>query len=76
MRCYFLREGHIASVEMLTGLSDQDAITKAQMLFSERGHQFDGFEVWDHTRLVIRQPNPFAADHQPGANNNPSAIVF
>jgi hypothetical protein len=59
MQCYFMRDGHIAGVEMLTGLSDQDAIAKAQMLFSERGHRFDGFEVWDRARVVVRHPDPF-----------------
>ena len=32
----FVRAGHIAGVEMLTGLSDEDAIVKAHLLFSER----------------------------------------
>jgi hypothetical protein len=76
MRCYFLREGHIAGIEMLTGLSKQDAIAKAHMLFSEHGHRFDGFEVWDRGRVVIRHPDPFAAEHQPGAKSNLSGIVF
>jgi hypothetical protein len=31
MRCFFLREGHIAAVEMLPDLSDQEAIAKAHM---------------------------------------------
>ncbi len=70
MRCYFIREGHIADVEMLTGLSDQDAIAKAHMLFSARGRQFDGFEVWDRARVVMRYPDPFAAERQPGAKSN------
>ena len=48
MRCFFVRDGRIAGVEMLTGLSDQDAIAKAHKLFFlERCAQFDGFEVWD-----------------------------
>ena len=35
MRCYFLIDGHIAGIEMLTGLSDRDAISKARLaLFS------------------------------------------
>jgi hypothetical protein len=53
MLCYFLRDGHIAGVEMLPlGLSDQDAITRAHTLSSKRKGPFDGFEVWDHARFV------------------------
>ena len=37
MRCFFVRAGRIVGVEMLTGLSDEDAIAKAHLLFSERG---------------------------------------
>jgi hypothetical protein len=36
------------------------AIAKANMLFSERGHRFDGFEVWDRARVLMRRPDPFA----------------
>jgi hypothetical protein len=46
MRCFFLRNGHVAAVEMLSGLSDEAAIAKAHLLFSERGQHFDAFEVW------------------------------
>jgi hypothetical protein len=53
MLCYFLRDGHIAGVEMLPlGLSDEDAITRAHTLSSKRKGSFDGFEVWDHARFV------------------------
>ena len=41
---------------MLTSLSDQDATAKARVLFSERESRFDGFEVWDGPRVVIRHP--------------------
>ncbi len=54
MRCYFLIDGHIAGIEMMTGLSDRDAVTKARLLFSERMIPFDGYEVWDQTRFVFR----------------------
>ena len=60
MRCFFLRNGHVAEVEMLTGLSDQEAIAKAQKLFFlERPGQFEAFEVWDRIRVVFRHPDPF-----------------
>ena len=57
MRCYFLIDGHIAGIEMLTGLSDRDAISKARLLFSEGRIPFDSYEVWDQTRFVFRHPN-------------------
>jgi hypothetical protein len=57
MLCYFLRDGHIAGVEMLPlGLSDEDAITRAHTLSSKRKGPFDGFEVWDRSRFVFRLP--------------------
>ena len=53
MRCYFLRAGRIAGVEILPlGLSDEDAIARAHTLSSKRKGPFDGFEVWDRARLV------------------------
>ena len=56
MRCYFVRADHLAGVEMLTGLSDKDAIAKALLLFSERSPHFDGVEVWEGTRFVFTHP--------------------
>ena len=56
MRCYFMRDGHIEAVEELPGLSDEKAIAKAHALFSVRKHLFEGFEVWDRTRVLIRRP--------------------
>jgi hypothetical protein len=53
MPCYFLRDGHVAGVEMMPlGLSDKDAIARAQLLLSKRKGLFDGFEVWDRARFV------------------------
>ena len=72
MRCFFLRNGHIAAVEMLPGLSDQDAIAKAQNLFFlDRQGQFEGFEIWERTRSVFRHPNRDAA--KPAVNQSPRA---
>jgi hypothetical protein len=46
MRCYFLRDGHLAGVEMLPlGLSDEDAIAWAHILSSKRKGPLDGLEV-------------------------------
>ena len=59
MYCFFMRAGHIADLSTsMTGLSDQDAIAMAHLLFLERGAGFDGFEVWDRARMVIRHPDP------------------
>lgn len=60
MRCYFLRAGHIEAVEILTGLSEQDAVAKAHQMYLERKAVYDGFEVWDRTRVVVRHPDPYA----------------
>jgi hypothetical protein len=62
MRCYFMRGGHIEAVEELPGLADEEAIAKAHALFSERRHSFEGFELWDRTRVLIRHPEPAAAN--------------
>jgi hypothetical protein len=56
MRCFFLCNGHIAGVETLSGLSDQEAIAKAHLLFSERSTHFDSFELWDRARVLLRHP--------------------
>jgi hypothetical protein len=61
MRCFFLRNGHVAEVAMLTGLLDQEAVARAQKLFFlERQGEFDAFEVWDRIRAVFRHPDPYA----------------
>jgi hypothetical protein len=54
MRCYFMRGGHIVDVQELPGLSNEEATAKAHALFLEREHLFEGFELWDRTRLVIK----------------------
>lgn len=56
MRCYFMRDGHIGAVEMLTGTSDAAAIAQAQALFEQCKDKFAGFEVWDRARFVHRYP--------------------
>ena len=48
MPCYFLRDGHVAGVEMMPfELSDEGAIAVAHVLLS-----LDGFELWDRARFV------------------------
>jgi hypothetical protein len=60
LRCYFLSGGHIVAVEVFTDLSDEEAVAKAHQLFLEEGPHFEGFEVWERTRMVIRHPAPQA----------------
>jgi hypothetical protein len=63
MQCYFMRDGHIEAVEELPGVSEEEAITKAHALFSERKQHFEGFELWDRARVLIRHPAPAAANN-------------
>jgi len=45
-------------VEELPGLSDAEAVKKAQALFDERKTQFsyEGFEVWERARMIAQYP--------------------
>jgi hypothetical protein len=63
MRCYFMRGGRIEAVEELAGLSDEQALAKAHALFSERKHKFEGFELWNRTRVIIRHPEHAASNN-------------
>ncbi len=54
MRCYFLKDGHIKSVQELPDLTEAEAIEQARLLFSERSQLFEGFELWDRDRFIIR----------------------
>jgi hypothetical protein len=61
MQCYFLRNGHLAGVEMLPpSFSDEDAIARALILSSKRKGPLDGLEVWDggprSSGILIRTP--------------------
>jgi hypothetical protein len=56
MRCYFMRGGHIAAVEILDVKSDEEAVEKCAALFEERKSRFEGFEVWDRTRKIAEGP--------------------
>jgi hypothetical protein len=60
MRCYFMRSGHIAGVEAIPGLPDDEAVRRAHELFAEKqkAHAYDGFEVWDLARIVFQHPTP------------------
>ena len=41
MRCYFMRGGHIAAIELLNAKSDEEAIQQCQALFEERKSKFE-----------------------------------
>ena len=57
MRCYFLRDGHIAGVEILpAGISDEEAIAKAHAAVLKRKGLFESLEVWEGSRFVYRAP--------------------
>lgn len=58
MRCYFMRGGHIQAAEELPGLTDAEAVEKGRALYAARQNEFDGFEVWDRTRVLVQYPDP------------------
>jgi hypothetical protein len=75
MRCYFMRDGHIVDVELIPGLTDEQAIEKGHALFKAHNLKLDGFEIWDLKRVVIQHPPPEAestaeiipiSSHRPG----------
>jgi len=71
MRCYFMKGGHIAAVELLSGTTDQDRIAEARELFTMKGlpRGAEGFEVWDQARFVYRYPEKEAG--KPPASAQP-----
>lgn len=56
MRCYLIRKGHIAAVEVLGAGPDEALVEQARALFEKRESEFEGFEVWDCARFVYRYP--------------------
>ena len=75
MRCYFLSGGHIVSVEELTGLSDEAAVAKAHELYAERKALYEGFEVWERTRVVFRHPDPVTSGPHPIRRCAPPGVL-
>lgn len=57
MRVFFMRAGHIVSVEELPN-SLTNRPRQRHALFSERKHMYEGFELWDRTRVLTRHPVP------------------
>ncbi|MBW8708636.1 MAG: hypothetical protein JF627_05125 [Alphaproteobacteria bacterium] len=58
MRCYFLKGGHIATVNYLSATEDKSLIAEARELFETSGKPrgAESFEVWDGPRFVYRYP--------------------
>ena len=58
MRCYLMRQGRIAAVELLTSNTDRALAEEAEEIFAARSKNlgWDGFEVWDGLRFVYRHP--------------------
>lgn len=58
MRCYFMRNGHIASVEILEDVTDDAAAIKigGAHFARRRDEGFEGFEIWERERVVFRYP--------------------
>jgi hypothetical protein len=46
MRCFFIKNRHIAGVAELFSLSPEEARLEAYQLYLERVSLYDGFEVW------------------------------
>ena len=63
MRCCFMREGQMVSVEAFPELPYDETIGRACEIFVDRqksGADYDGFEVWDQGRVVFQFPAPKA----------------
>lgn len=58
MRCYFMKDGRISGVEMLSATTDEARIAEARGLFTLKGvpRGAEGFEVWDLDRFIYRYP--------------------
>lgn len=76
MRCYFMRNGHIAAVEVLEeGSDDKAAIKQGSALFVARLRQgFEGFEIWDRERVVFRYPEEDGLTGPTSGNGKPSRV--
>jgi len=60
MRCYFIRNGHVAGLRELPDLSDQEAIEHSKLLFKEQPGAYDTFEVWEQARVVYLHTSPIS----------------
>jgi hypothetical protein len=69
MRCYLMRNGHIAAVELLEDVTDdRDAIKQGSARFLGRLREgYEGFEIWERDRMVFRYPED---ENQAGPASN------
>ena len=74
MRCYFMRNGHIAAVEILDDVKDDaTAIKRGSALFLQRVRAgFEGFEIWERDRMVFQYPEDDSAA-SPAQDNGSSS---
>lgn len=58
MRCYLMKNDHIAAVEILAPGPDESLIQEARTHFErrEKEEKFDRFEVWDGRRYLYAWP--------------------
>ncbi len=58
MRCYFMQDGHITAVEVLTQADDAGLIEQSRTAFDRlrETERCQGFEVWDGKRRIYRYP--------------------
>ena len=59
MRCYFMKQGHIAGVEFMHSKTDEACIAEAREAYKLNGEPrgAEGFEVWDGPRFLYRYPH-------------------
>ena len=56
MRCCFVKDARIVAVEeLIPGLSVDEAIESARIIFDNRASPYDGIEVWSLTRMLYKQ---------------------
>ena len=68
MRCYLLRKGHIAGVEILNRGLDEDLIEQGKAIFNGApAGLFDGFEIWDLDRKVYIHSDEYVVGRPNGA---------
>jgi hypothetical protein len=58
MRCFLMKKGRTAGVELLEPDTDEKLIEQSHSHFANRSKREDleGFEVWDHARRVYTWP--------------------
>ena len=58
MRCYFIKDGHIAASRELPDLLDQDLLEQIKTAFEDERGSYDTFEVWEQTRMIYQRTPP------------------